>query len=147
MSFEGNNEKVFGERIEGVDYYHRVAVYGIAKNSKGRVATIRTPNGYFLPGGGIEKGETHEQCLHREFIEETGYKIAIGDYIGGADLYHKSKKGKHIYGIGHFYCVELEEKIAEKIEEDYELVWLESKECVNKLFLEHQAWAVSRVLL
>lgn len=42
-----------------------------------------TEKGYFWspPGGGIQFGETVEQCLSREFIEETGLKIAVSNFL------------------------------------------------------------------
>ena len=65
---------IFGEKLEGIEYTDRIGVYGIVFNNEGKIALIMTPGGYFLPGGGIENTESHRMCLHREFMEETGYK-------------------------------------------------------------------------
>ena len=145
----GNNKlcdgPVFGEKLSTVNYSERVAVYGVAIND-GRVATVKTKVGYFLPGGGIEKDENHRECLKREFIEEIGYKIEIGRYIGNASLYHKTKTGEYKKGIGHFYIVNLTYDTKNKIEEDHDLIWLDINECCKNLFLEHQVWAVLEAL-
>ncbi|MBZ9689361.1 NUDIX domain-containing protein [Clostridium estertheticum] len=143
---DNDDEKVFGEKLNDVNYIDRGAVYGIVINDEGKIATIKTPTGYFLPGGGIEDEETHRECLEREFIEETGYKIKIGRNIGKASLYHLSKINQYLHGIGYFYFVNLESKTSNKIEEDHQLLWIESGNCIKCLFLEHQAWAVSEAL-
>lgn len=140
------NDIIFGEKLEDVEYFERPAVYGIVFNSDGKIATIKTPRGYFLPGGGIEKNENHKQCLEREFMEETGYEIDFGNYIGKSSLYHKSKSNRYIFSIGFFYYAELKNKKNNGIEEDHELVWLEPNECINNLNLEHQSWAVTKAL-
>ena len=37
---------------------------------------------YIIPGGGLEEGETYEQCCERELLEETGMQIqAKEEYI------------------------------------------------------------------
>lgn len=135
---------IFGEKLEGIEYINRIGVYGIVFNNEGKIALIKTPGEFFLPGGGIENTESHRMCLHREFMEETGYKISIGKYIGKASLYHVTKTNKYMNGIGYFYYVKLNEKISESIENDHELLWKEPKECVECLFLEHQAWAITK---
>jgi 8-oxo-dGTP pyrophosphatase MutT (NUDIX family) len=36
---------------------------------------------YDLPGGGIEKGETHSETLLREFIEEVGCEVQTYNFL------------------------------------------------------------------
>jgi len=140
------DEKTFGEMLENVNYIERIGIYGIFINDERKIATIKTPTGYFLPGGGIDEGESHKQCLQREFIEETGYEVTIVRYIGRASLYHRSKINQLLHGIGYFYNVNLKCKTCCKVEEDHELVWLEPDHCTKSLFLEHQRWAVAKAL-
>ena len=45
-----------------------------------------------LPGGGMEGTETKDECLHRELLEELGWKIEIDQYIGNAMRYFLPKK-------------------------------------------------------
>ncbi|HAQ41723.1 MAG TPA: DNA mismatch repair protein MutT [Clostridiales bacterium] len=137
------NEITFGEKLKNITYFERKAVYGIVFD-EGKVAAVKTPKGYFLPGGGIEKNENHTQCLEREFMEEAGYEIEVGRYIGRSSLYHRSKSKRYIYAIGFFYYASLKDKINDGIEDDHELIWMDPKECISSLALEHQSWAVSK---
>ena len=58
----------------------RPSVYGIAiKNNK--ILLSKQWDGYDFPGGGLNLEETIEEALKREFWEETGYKIKVGEVI------------------------------------------------------------------
>ena len=46
-------------------------------------------NGWEMPGGHVEEGETSEQAAIREFMEESGYEIDIKGYrdLGYCDVF------------------------------------------------------------
>jgi len=57
------------------------------------VLVVRGPNGYHvMPGGRIEKGETHEEALRREIREESGWTLDKPEIMGFWHLHHTSNK-------------------------------------------------------
>ena len=134
---------IFGEILEGINYKERQSVYGIIKNIKNEVALIKSPGGNFLPGGGIEKGESHENCARREFLEETGHGVELDEYLGCGILYGLApKQNKYLKIIGYFYLAELGEFIAAKTEEKNEMFWVDISMAVETLKLQNQKWAM-----
>lgn len=134
---------VLGERLEGVHYRERTGAYGVVEDQNGRAMAVKIPTGYFLIGGGIEPGEDDRQALAREFLEETGYTITVKEYIGVSSGYYYSVGfAQYMYGTGHFYKVEMLEKVADPIETDHQLVRLEINDCVKMLKYDYQRWAV-----
>lgn len=53
--------------------------YAVAFAPDGRFLMVWHPrrNGWEMPGGHVEAGETSEQACIREFMEESGYSIEI----------------------------------------------------------------------
>lgn len=56
-----------------MEYDHFVSVAGLVKNEQGQVLMILSPDrGWEYPGGMVEQGETLQEALRREILEETG---------------------------------------------------------------------------
>src|SRR5215831_21215280 len=80
-------QHVFGAQGEGHMYHMRRAVYAVIPNREGRIAAVRSRRHLFLPGGGIEGGETPEQALVREVAEECAQRLQIVEKLGEALQY------------------------------------------------------------
>lgn len=77
---------------ENCTVYHRQAARGVAVRD-GKLLAVRTGVGdYKFPGGGVEPGESLEEALGREMLEETGYQIA-GD-VELLAVCHERRKGR-----------------------------------------------------
>jgi 8-oxo-dGTP diphosphatase len=137
--------KQFGNIEKHKDYYKREGVYGIIMNKDQKFGIIKATDRYFLPGGGTHGEESHKACLHREFLEETGYSIEIEQYLGQTDFHFHSKDFLHHYMhiLSHYYTVTFKDYVKEPIECDHELVWLTYQECQDRMFLEHQRYGIT----
>ena len=138
---------IFGDPQQGIEYQQRWGAYAVITDDEGRIAVIRTPEGLFLPGGGMEGAEDYRSCLIREVYEELGCRISLpyDGFIGRAACYGDPQRiGGPLYTIVCFYRAEITERVCEGIESDHELFWLEPEETASKLYLPHQRWAVVR---
>ena len=85
-----------------------VRIYGILIDSThGLLVSDEFIRGdYFtkLPGGGLEYGEGTRDCLIREFKEETGLDVTVGDHIYTTDFYQPSafRTGDQILSIYYY---------------------------------------------
>ncbi|NQU99127.1 MAG: NUDIX hydrolase [Parcubacteria group bacterium] len=71
-----------------------------------------------LPAGGIDKNETPKQCIEREFLEETGYKVDKTEYLGKYIISPTTNTGYgHLFlGFGARKISEPENNPKEKIQ-------------------------------
>lgn len=84
--------------------------YGVLVE-QGQVLLVRSSNPHYdpplwwLPGGGIDFGETPEEALAREFVEETGLVIGEPQLLGvGADT-RRRDNGDQVHTVRITYRV------------------------------------------
>jgi 8-oxo-dGTP diphosphatase len=94
----------FGEPpVAGRRYVERPGAYAVIRN-RGKVLMVEWQGQLYLPGGGIDPGEGTLAALHRECLEETGWRIrverrlgAFQRYLYAADLDVWLRKVCHVY--------------------------------------------------
>lgn len=138
--------KTFGRKIETIDYIRREGVYGLVIQD-GQCGVVKVNNKYFLPGGGLDEGEDHLECLKREFKEEIAYSIGNISYLDTFKEYHQSgRSGSYYELIGHVYRLELTGPLDYESESDHELVWLDFQD-LDKMQLGYAAYILKKALI
>ena len=136
--------KVFGIK-EDEKYLDRKGAY-IIPIKDGKVGVVKTPKGYFLLGGGIDAGESHEETIIRECLEEAGYTVKIGEFVCSAETYAKHPTLGYFHPIQSYYRGELMEKVQEPTESDHKFMWVDLDEIRGKMFTKMQDWAIEQYL-
>lgn len=99
---------------EAVATRQRVAAYGVARRDDAVLlvrASSRTgvPGTWWLPGGGVEFGESPEGGLVREFMEETGLGVRVRDVlVVVSDVANLASEQVRLHSIRILYEVQVE---------------------------------------
>ena len=84
----------FGVRSPELVYRPRPGAYALVFDPAGRIAIVHEEEDWYLPGGGLEPGETHEVALAREIREECGCGIQIESHLADAVEYLVTRSGR-----------------------------------------------------
>ena len=139
--------KYVGSKKANIEYIRRPGAYAIILNNENdKVGIVTAENDYFYLGGGIEKGETKLEALRRELIEEAGYSIKnirefeqVGSFVCSED------KGYYEV-IANVYLAEFDKKIAEPIEKDHKVLWVNPEEYADKMVREWQRYIMKKFI-
>lgn len=86
-----------------------IRVYGILiDQEKGLLVSDEFIRGNFitkLPGGGLEFGEGTRECLAREFKEETGQSVLVGNHFYTTDFFQISAFNHQDQIVSIYYWV------------------------------------------
>ena len=92
------DEFVFSYRVAGI----------CIREGKVLLQKLSNEEGFAFPGGHVALGETNEETLVREFEEEIGARITVGDLKWVAEIFIPWGK-RRCHQICLYYLVELQE--------------------------------------
>lgn len=87
-----------------------------------------------LPGGGIDPGESPVQALHREVMEETGWRIARPRRLGAFRRFvYMPEYDLWAEKLCHIYLARPVYRITDPCEPDHETLFLSGTEAIGTL--------------
>jgi ADP-ribose pyrophosphatase YjhB (NUDIX family) len=125
------------------NYEQRVAARAVVfdKNKKVALLHVAKNNYHKLPGGGVEEGESLEQGLRREILEEVGCQIKNIQELGVVEEYRNQFNLKQ---VSYCYVADVEGEIGEQkleqseIDEGHDLEWMDLDEAIKLLEKEKE---------
>lgn len=145
MTNEWERAPTFGAPVEGAPRVVRPSAYALIGDGAGRVALVRAKSGLFLPGGGVEHGETIEQAIVREVREECALAVRLGPWRAHAIQHAWSRAERTSFEKrSTFASAELMGPWAMRTPPEHELVWHAIESAASKLGPASHAWAVER---
>ena len=97
--------------MAGVRKRQRIAVYGVCCDGDGRILLARaspaiTLQGrWFLPGGGVDHGESPPDTLRREMQEESGLTVTVGPLLDVLSDVRTIPDGTNLHTVRIIYRV------------------------------------------
>lgn len=132
----------FGEYDPSINYVARNGSYLLYVNSRFLVPIVKSQDGWFLVGGGIECGESESSCLQRETMEEIGGRTGELLFVCENKTYFYSDKFGDMRKAHNYFFYTDTLEIYTDIHEDIGLYWFTFSEAIARLTLEHQKWAL-----
>jgi 8-oxo-dGTP diphosphatase len=137
----------FGVRHDGVHYRVRPSAYAVVPDERhhpGALAVLRTPLGWFLPGGGRDEGESPADTVTREGVEEAGLRLEPQDVLGEAIEWIHAAGDASGWEKRCTFLVARVVGTTVAVEPDHVLEWIPVAEAALVLTPPTHRWAVER---
>lgn len=132
---------IYGENKHEQSTKYREACRGIViKEDKILLTYEVNTDQWFIPGGGLESGETIKECCAREFAEETGYVVDVKERFLTINEYYEEW-----HFVSHYFICDSIGKTTRRLTErelkvGLEPRWISLDEGIG-IFSKHQAYA------
>ena len=122
-----------GNKQNGVKYTKRDASYVIIEHQEdNKIAIATTIDGdYFFLGGGIEG---------------SGYSIKNINFFDKVTAWADGGERGPLDVTASVYIAEFDKKVAEPIEKDHRVLWINANEYKNKLYHEYQRYILKKYM-
>ena len=121
----------------------RPSAYAVLIDAGGRVAVVHTPRGTFLPGGGIDPGETPQAAIVREVLEECGLRASVGQWIAHAvEFVDSEEESTYFEKHSTFAGARSHGAAVAPLEPDQELAWFAPDVAIARLSPLSHRWAI-----
>lgn len=141
----------FGEPVAtGKRYQIRAGAYAILPLGRNLLLTHQaepTPE-FQLPGGGIDPGESPLQALHREVLEETGWRIAAPRRLGAFRRFtYMPEYDLWAEKMCHIYVAHPVRALGHPTEPGHIAIWMQPFEAASRLANEGDRYFVQQLLM
>lgn len=135
--------RVFGEPTPGAAPVRRPSAYGILTDSRAHVAVVSTPKGTYLPGGGVDAGETTLEAIVRETAEECGLAVRLSEWTCYAvEIVSASPEKTYFEKRSTFVAGETVGRTDNEVEPEHDCRWVTAAEAIEVLTPASHRWAV-----
>jgi 8-oxo-dGTP diphosphatase len=130
----------------GKPYRDRPGAYAVVRGRAGRLLCVDQEGERQLPGGGLDPGEGPLAALHREVMEETGWRIApvrlVARFQRFAWLPDYGYWARKVQAI---YLAEAVHPHGPPSEPGHSVLWLTPAEAARRLAIEGDRRVVARL--
>lgn len=136
-----------GEKFVDKKFDFRETCFGICERDNKILLTKKIKkNEIAMVGGGLENGESHHECLKREFIEESGYTVESIEELCTVDCFWLAGGSWPMESLANFYIIKLSKDCITPTEEGHEPVWVSIDEVEDMLPLPYHKEAIRQYL-
>ena len=137
--------RVFGSRPPSVTAVVRPSAYAVIRNDRSEFAVVKAPDGVFLPGGGVEPGESPEEAVRREALEECGFTLRLGRRVAHAIQFANSVSERAFFEKRCTFFEASVDAHGSSTEPGHELIWAPPALAASLLSHESHRWVVAVV--